>query len=97
MTLLSRLTGIFLCRVWFRKHKRGRRSTYQPVQLFYGLIVQYQCPRCGATWTRKSKPKPAEPRSERSPLHEANRTRDEGQNVMTQRAEPPVIPESIRK
>ena len=60
MTLLSKLTGLFLCRVWFRKHRRGQRiSGNIPPNLMDHHV--YKCPRCGATWTRRSKPKPAAP------------------------------------
>ena len=57
---MKTLWGKFLCRIWFRKHKRGKRiSGNIPPNLMDHHV--YKCARCGATWTRKVKPKPAEP------------------------------------
>lgn len=63
---MTKLFGLFLCRVWFRKHRRGIRIAHV-AHIAGGPVsgpsdtYRMQCPRCAATWTRKSKPKPAEP------------------------------------
>ena len=55
---MKTLWGKFLCRVWFRKHKRRRRK-HEPL----GRGDFLECPRCGA-WAYSAPgiaPKPAEP------------------------------------
>ena len=54
---MKTLFGKFLCRVWFRKHKRGRLTAFNANT----RLAEYRCSRCGATWTRKLKPKSVEP------------------------------------
>jgi hypothetical protein len=42
---------------WATGHKRGKRLTETTVTFSDPNIVQYECPRCHATWTRKCKVK----------------------------------------
>ena len=55
---MTKLIGLFLCRVWFRKHKRGKRINPDAPGVNTAI---YLCRRCGAQWRRGVKPKPAEP------------------------------------
>ena len=52
---MKTLWGKFLCRVWFRKHKPGRLNAF----IANTQLEEYRCPRCGATWTRRSEAKAA--------------------------------------
>lgn len=38
---------------WWYGHKRGKRLTETATTSSDMRIVQYECPRCKATWTRK--------------------------------------------
>ena len=55
---MKTLWGKFL----FRKHKRGKRMLHASMPAGTpDNVVGYRCPLCHAMWTRKVKPKPAEP------------------------------------
>lgn len=54
-----------MCKI--TKHRRGKRfalTTWEKNEYETIGLIQYRCPRCKDTWTRKVRAKPAKPDTE---------------------------------